>query len=456
MFVMNRLLTISYLALSLVIHFQGTSTAETCSATSCHQTIIRNEKPHAPVQAQECLACHHQKKPNHPLLGDKSWELVTKVPTLCEQCHSPFGKGNKKVIHSPVKEGDCLACHKPHGGAGRFLLGVGEDRTELCVTCHNPEPFKQPFMHGPVAVGACNKCHEPHESKEKALLDAPVRVVCLKCHTDFSNELKKAKVTHPPVKDGPCSACHNPHGSAVRKILKQKIPDLCVNCHGTIGKKLASAKVPHKPLSQEGGCSSCHSAHYSSNKRLLPFDEMATCLSCHDKDDLGTPPLRNIKKDLEEKKFLHGPIKKGECVPCHDPHGSDNFRMLRGSYPAEIYVPYKEGIYSSCLGCHEKNLLRFAETTIYTKFRNGKRNLHYVHVVNNRKSRTCRVCHQPHASNGEKLIDKEVLKFGVWNVPVNLTISISGGRCAPGCHQAFTYDREKPVLYKTYTSNWKK
>jgi predicted CXXCH cytochrome family protein len=170
---------------------------------------------------------------------------------------------------------------------------------------------------------------------------------------------------------------------------------------------------------------------------------------------MGTPPLRNVKKELDGKKYLHGPIKKGECKACHDPHGSDNFRMLRGSYPADIYVPYKDGTYGLCLTCHEKNLLRFAETTIYTKFRNGKRNLHYVHVVNTRKGRTCRVCHQPHASNGVKMVNKESIKFGVWDIPVNLTVTSSGGRCAPGCHQAFKYDREKPEVYKTYSTNKK-
>jgi hypothetical protein len=77
-------------------------------------------------------------------------------------------------------------------------------------------------------------------------------------------------------------------------------------------------------------------------------------------------------------------------------------------------------------------------------------------VVNSRKSRSCRVCHQPHASNGEKLIDKEVMKFGVWTIPVNLTIAPTGGSCAPGCHQAFSYDREKPVVYKLYSTNQKR
>lgn len=401
---------------------------------------------HAPVKAKDCTACHVQKNMVHPILGGKSWDLVAKVPNLCVKCHTPFGK--KNVVHPPVKEGECLGCHKPHGGSGRFLLDVSEDQTDLCVGCHDSTPFKQKFMHGPVAVGSCTKCHAPHEAAEKALLNAPVRNVCLTCHSNLATSLKEAKIIHKPVGEGPCTVCHNPHGSSVNKLLKKKMPDICLDCHVKMSKKLAGVKVPHKPILQESSCASCHAPHYSQDKGLLPFSEMETCLFCHGTGKLGTPPLRNIKKDLDKKKFLHGPINKGECKACHDPHGSDNFRMLRGSYPAEIYVPYVDGIYGSCLGCHEKNLLKYAETTIYTGFRNGNRNLHYVHVSNKRKGRTCRVCHEPHASDGEKLINKEGAKFGAWKIPVNFVISPTGGSCAPGCHRAFKYDRKTPEIYK--------
>lgn len=445
---MNRFVGLLCLAGCLAVLLQGSASAKSCSATSCHQPILNTQKPHAPVKEKDCSACHTQKKEMHPILGAKSWELVAKVPALCDQCHNPFGK--KKVLHQPVKDGDCLACHKPHGASEPFLLEVGEDRTNLCMGCHDGTPFKQKFMHGPVASGACTECHNPHEASEKNLLEGTVRNLCLKCHVDFAKSLVEAKVVHPPVKDGPCTSCHSSHGSSVKSILKKKMPELCVECHVKMGKKLTGLKVPHKPIQQEDSCGSCHSSHFSQNKKLLPFGEMATCLGCHGKDNLGTPPLRNIKKELDGKKFTHGPIAKGECGACHDPHGSDNFRMLKGSYPAETYAPYKDGAYGLCLSCHEKNLLRFAETTIYTKFRNGKRNLHYVHVVNSRKGRTCRICHQPHASNGVKLINtKDNMKFGEWALPINFTISPSGGKCAPGCHQVFNYDREKPVEYTT-------
>jgi predicted CXXCH cytochrome family protein len=202
---------------------------------------------------------------------------------------------------------------------------------------------------------------------------------------------------------------------------------------------------------QPGSCGKCHAAHTSKAKRLLPTGEKELCLGCHGVDNLGVPPLKNIKTELEGKKYLHGPLKNGKCTGCHDPHGSGNFRLLTGPYPETLYAPYKDGIYDFCLKCHNKSLLRFAESTIYTNFRNGKRNLHYVHVVNSRKGRTCRICHAPHAGNGEKLIHTDGLRFGEWNIPLNFKSTATGGSCAPGCHRSYTYDRDKPVVYGGYT-----
>lgn len=417
--------------------------ATTCVTAQCHPAISAIKQPHEPVKDGDCAACHTQKVKEHPVKGGKSFELAAKGGALCAGCHEGLGK-KKKYVHPPVQEGDCTSCHKPHGTDHRYLLEVGEDRTQLCLNCHDPEPFKQNFMHGPAAVGSCNVCHDPHESSEKALLKGPVRNLCLNCHADFADILNHAAVVHPPVKNDACTACHNPHGSPVKMFLKNKVPDLCVGCHKEIGKKLADSKIIHKPVTAPGGCTNCHSAHYAKAKGLLAADQMTVCLGCHGKDNLGDPPLKNIKAQITGKKYLHGPIKKGDCKACHDPHGSNYFRLLRGSYPATLYASYKDGLYDGCLRCHEKNLLRFPDTTIYTNFRNGNRNLHYVHVVSN-KGRTCRICHEPHASNGVKLINKEGMQFGAWHIPINFVPTATGGSCAPGCHRKFSYDRVKAV-----------
>ncbi len=428
----------------LLLFASGPALGASCVTNECHAALPAVKFPHAPVKEGECGSCHTPLAKEHPAKGG-SFALAAKGEKLCKECHD-LG-GNKKMQHAPVKEGDCTSCHKPHGSNARYLLEVGDDRTPLCVNCHDGAPFKAAYMHGPAAVGACNSCHDPHQSDEKKLMKGPVRNLCLQCHADFAASMKEASFVHPPVAKDPCTACHDPHGSGVSMFLKKKSPDLCVNCHRKIGAQVGKVKVPHKPVVAPGGCSNCHSAHFSKGPKLLPSTELELCLNCHGKDNVGTPALKNIKTQLEGKKFLHGPIQKGECKGCHDPHGSDNFRLLRGKYPAELYATYQDGVYEACLKCHEKNLLRFAETTIYTKFRNGNRNLHVVHV-GTRKGRTCRICHQPHASDGEKLISKDGAMFGDWKIPINFVSSSTGGSCAPGCHQKFNYDRQKPVVYR--------
>lgn len=426
---------------ALLLAGAGPARGESCVTTACHADIAKIAQPHTPVKDGDCASCHTPIGKDHPVKGGKSFDLTEKGGALCTGCHDGLSK--KKVVHPPVKGGECVACHKPHGGSGRFLLDKGDDLFPLCTGCHEQAPFQQKNMHGPAAVGSCTECHDPHQSQEKKLLKQGTTELCLKCHADFNTAFKAAPFQHPPVKKGPCTACHDPHGSAVGMFLKSKMPDLCINCHKAVGKKIADAKVVHKPINSNAGCSSCHSSHYSKAKGLLAFSEMETCLSCHGEKS----SLKNIKKEIEKKKFLHGPIQKGECKGCHDPHGSNHFRMMAGSYPETLYAPYKDGLYDGCLKCHEKNLLRFPDTTLYTKFRNGNRNLHYIHVVNSRKGRTCRVCHAAHASSGEKLINVEGVQFGDWKVPINFKLAGTGGSCAPGCHRPLAYDRDKPVDY---------
>ncbi len=419
--------------------------AETCLTGGCHAAIGRLTLLHQPVADGDCSSCHQQRRKEHPLKGEKSFALTMQGAELCNQCHDSMGK--KKVVHSPVAEGDCLSCHQPHGSANRYLLPVGDNLSELCFGCHDGEPFRRQFMHGPSAVGACTQCHSPHEADRKALLKQSIRDTCLNCHKDFAGHLQAASVIHPPVAKGACTDCHDPHASSADFVLKKKMPDLCLGCHTKIGQKLAKAKVRHQPVEQEGSCGSCHSTHFSKSRGLLGGEEIAVCLRCHGEDNLGKPPLANIKKQLADKKYVHGPLQQGKCSPCHDPHGSDNFRLLTGPYPEDLYLPFQEGAYDFCLQCHDKNMLRFEDTTLYTRFRNGNRNLHFVHVANKRKGRTCRICHEPHATDGQKLISKAGMPFGDWKIPIDFEMTPTGGSCAPGCHRPLKYDRKNPENY---------
>ena len=435
--------------LLLALTFPRPSAAEqplSCLTSSCHADLAAITMPHSPMADGDCLACHQQQNPEHPLKGGKSFTLVAKGAKLCYQCHDAM-KG--KTVHDPVREGECTACHNPHGTDHPNLLPVGDDLTALCQECHDSSLIEGQYVHGPTAVGACNQCHDPHQSTQPKLLKKPAKDLCIQCHTDMAEGLASAPYTHTAVKESSCTACHNPHSSAVPRLLKQSMPELCVTCHTEIGEKAQRSKVKHTAMYREQKCGACHSTHFSEYPGLLPAPQQEVCLSCHGQDDFSkSDALKNIRKELEGKKYLHGPLQEGECSACHDPHGSDNVRLLTGPYPASLYLPYKKGSYDFCLQCHDKNMLRFPDTSIYTEFRNGKQNLHYVHVANKWKGRTCRACHAPHASNLENLISEDGVKFGDWNIPTRYQKTETGGSCAPGCHRSYSYDRKTPVNYE--------
>ena len=82
-----------------------------------------------------------------------------------------------------------------------------------------------------------------------------------------------------------------------------------------------------------------------------------------------------------------------------------------------------------------------------TGFRNGDANLHYLHV-NREKGRSCRACHDEHASDQPKHI-RESVPFGRWVMRTQYTKTDTGGGCMTGCHTPYKYDRESPVSNKT-------
>lgn len=414
-----------------------------CINGSCHPSMAKIEFPHYPVKEGNCLACHQEIADRHPIKGMKTFSIKAEGANLCNECHESLGKG--KIVHAPVKGGECLVCHNPHGGKARNLLN-SDDLIGVCTTCHDKSSFNQPSMHGPVAMGACAQCHDPHQAGEKGLLRQESRKICLSCHEDFAQQMTAALSVHPPVKNQPCTLCHSPHGSATANILIEKMPNLCFSCHKEIQKKHGQASHSHRPIKDEKSCANCHASHFSKARGLLPEPEQKLCLSCHGGKTEKPAGLRNVEKEITKKKTVHGPVAGGQCKICHDPHGSDYFRLLNGSFPDSFYTRYVDGEYGFCMRCHDRSMLKYPDTTMYTKFRNGKQNLHYVHVVADKwKSRTCRACHEPHASDTPNLISTEGPRFGEWKIPLRYEITPSGGSCAPGCHKKFGYDRNKAV-----------
>lgn len=395
---------------------------EGCVTEQCHQTFLKSKNIH-PV-AYSCESCHQKVGDVHPKKDQKTFALLQEGKALCDMCHPNIV--TKKTVHQPVKDGMCTTCHNPHESNEQKLLLQPLDT--LCTMCH-PSITDYKNLHGPVAAKDCLSCHLPHDSDNEKLTIKKDAELCITCHVDVQEEMKK-RVIHPALYGG-CTSCHNPHGSSFKKFFSVESDKLCYQCHPSIGDAMQTAKSIHAPIKSDKACASCHSAHTGDEEKLLPKKENLLCLDCH--------------KDLIKKSYtvLHGPIKEGKCTPCHSPHSSTQERLLVKRYSTDEYIPYSDKEYELCFSCHNRELLRFPETSFATGFRDGDRNLHFVHVNKKDKGRNCKLCHAIHGGTLPKLIADSV-PFGKWKLPLKFVKTETGGSCTPGCHRTFNYDRKTP------------
>ena len=408
--------------------------AESCVTDKCHSDMGKAKYVHGPAAVGQCVSCHIQ-------AGKHKFLPINDVGSLCYKCHDKVD--TKKVVHKPVKEGHCTKCHSPHQSPFKYQLR--EDGSKLCLMCHDKKIASGKFVHGPVAVGGCTMCHNPHQNDFPKMLVAAGNDVCFSCHTDKAEAFKGKKFVHNPVADN-CINCHSPHSGDYKYNFKvDGSQDLCFTCHNEKKEWIAKVQVKHGGLETDRKCLACHDPHVSDHPKQLMQEPMDTCFMCHDRQ-LDTPngKIIDMKKYLVANHDDHGPIKQKDCSGCHNTHGSDNFRILRNYFPPVFYSGFDLKNYDLCFGCHEKTLVLDAKTTTLTGFRNGDQNLHYLHVNKQVKGRTCRACHDAHATNNPKHI-RDSVPFGAWGLPVGFQKNADGGSCLPGCHQKFGYNRISPV-----------
>jgi len=414
-----------------------TTKTDGCLAAGCHTEVREHETVHEPVLMDACLRCHTYSNP-------ETHEFVyRKVRNeLCLDCHQT--RPNRSN-HEPYAEGDCMSCHAPHGSDFAGLL-TADPMRDLCTTCHESPYLDQEFVHGPVAIGACVVCHDSHSASHDHLLKKDSEDLCYDCHDRVRPKSVVGRMVHQPLEEG-CESCHDPHASHERYQLKAGVPELCLSCHEHIEKTLAREGTTHGPVLDESGCVQCHSPHDSTHDHLLKWTQPKLCLTCHD-ETLTTEDgreLTNMAKLLDENPIQHGPIRQGGCAVCHSAHAAPHANLLTSPYPPEFYAKFEVGLYELCFSCHMPELATEPKGQGITGFRRGKENLHYLHV-NLEKGRTCRACHEVHASDQPFHI-RDSVPFGStgWELEIRFSKTNDGGSCAPGCHKPRTYDRTEPT-----------
>jgi DmsE family decaheme c-type cytochrome len=268
------------------------------------------------------------------------------------------------------------------------------NQTKLCLACHDEfaQKLKKPFVHTPVRTGECSGCHDPHVSSHGNLLAGETREICAGCHGSVIPD--KAKSTHKVVVEGQCEKCHDPHASANSAILLAKGNDLCLSCHKELAEAVKTARFKHSPVEQ--GCLACHAAHGSDKAdSLLKTPVPALCVNCH-KPDAAAFQARHMKY----------PVGRAACTSCHDPHGSDQPALMLSTVHAPVaggdcgschlapdsVTPFATKVagYELCKACHGE----MVGATL------AKPRLHWP--VADEKG--CVSCHNPHASKQPKLV----------------------------------------------------
>ena len=214
---------------------------------------------------------------------------------------------------------------------------VGE---ETCLTCHED---RAKGYHGsahsrtqdprtPAAAKGCESCHGPGQAhvdgggdKTKikvmsAMAPREVSEACTSCH-NRSNHSEWAGSKH-DARNVSCTTCHSVHAPKGEKALlkAETQEETCQACHRKEASKLH--KSSHMPV-REGKmeCTSCHNPHGSQNVKMLKTGNSVaeSCASCH--AEKRGPFL-----------FEHA-VGRENCVTCRDPSGSNNDRMLVAKVP---------------------------------------------------------------------------------------------------------------------------
>jgi DmsE family decaheme c-type cytochrome len=259
---------------------------------------------------------------------------------------------------------------------------------EDCATCHeevvkafakNPHDTLEKSPHYNMK-NSCESCHGPGEAHVssggdktqiigfKGQAKTTYNKQCLACHKKTHEIQGFAGTTH--AKSGmACSDCHTVHTAArMTRLLKQPTNQLCFGCH--VQQRAQFSKPYHHRVKEDAmTCVDCHEPHSGIEHRQVrssTFGQEA-CFKCHSEKQ---GPFA----------FEHAPTVIRNCYACHEPHGSNNPKML-----------VRSTLYLMCLECHasSKNIPGDVPPSF--------------HNVRSPRYQNCTTCHvKIHGSNADQ------------------------------------------------------
>ncbi len=257
----------------------------------------------------------------------------------------------------------------------RYRKG-GSEATQAVVIFREPRmgegleiAFPEYKFHTPDREARCSPCHAM--DAEGAGEIEVMTTFCLRCHSDLGG----VAYVHGPIPVGGCSPCHDFTSKPHKYDLVTEGSDLCFSCHDDIRDKFARPYL-HGPVAM-GLCTLCHSPHSSPFKFQIRLPEGDMCLSCHEE-----------LKALSSRFVQHVPFQEGRCSGCHEPHAGDNAEYL-----------LKETGGKLCTLCHDEEAMARHRHPVGRAPKFAVAGM----TVDAAGNLTCRSCHEPHATDSEKL-----------------------------------------------------
>ena len=186
--------------------------------------------------------------------------------------------------------------------------------------------------------------------------------------TECHPGVKSKPELHGPVRVNACDGCHQLTDALTHTFASLRDRhEMCALCHAP---ETMEGGVAHEPFAK-GECLACHDPHGSAVPQMLRGERYAdACASCH-KDVTGGHDR------------VHGPASVGACGACHQAHGSKLPKLLLADGR------------DLCLKCHVRTSME----------------LQLKPVVHAPALGDCRVCHDPHATDNPGLLVEETSKL---------------------------------------------
>lgn len=352
----------------------------------------------------------------------------------------------------------CTTCHNAHDNSrGKFLV-LANDRSQLCLSCH---------QMGTTSIAAhsdCSACHQPHgaPSGPYLLKRATVGETCNSCHdgtvaraANMSAEMRKISAHDtgsqvdppPPAADHvSCADCHEPHtmstgggtppnmhpnfgridginGSGAPIATANAEEDVCFKCHADtttqtpfVSRRIvqtntrlefSTSAISFHPVSGPG-----RNSNVPSLKPGWTTASRVGCSSCHNSESST----------------------QGGGVGPDGVHGSNYVPLLAARYDTADYTTESAQAYALCYRCHDR-----ANILDDRSFKGHKR-----HIVDERTP--CAACHDAHgiaSSQGTATGNSHLMNFATSIVFPNnngrLEFRDTGtfrGECLLRCHNA--------------------